>query len=839
MDFGTRRGTALTLRTKHREFISWVMTPGALDVVEAHGNKVTTMCLFWFDIQADGTIQPSIADISSAMEKAERIKQKWPHIRWLLTLKNDGIESRIRPILLNQNGEQDRLVSELHRILNLYRWADGVDADLERLPNDIAEKNYALYERIYREVKNRDTSRFVHIDLPPMTGPRITVGPEKWCEYERLKNLCDTAQIMTYGYAWAGSAPGSTSPLDWQRKVMEYASTAFDPEQVYMGVAAYGHRWQVYDYPKNLERGYRGYAGSFAPFLQWMLGDLSHTDQYRGGAETQAYIPFAAFYEEQDAVFRLPLHIYDYPGVNDEDETNLVKGTYGGSKYFTAYGKKQKVVFDGEITDKGVGDATVVSGAMEQGANSLSPRKPGANEAEGYAKWSFSVPESGTYDVVAQVQFPWFDKQKLHVKIDGASYTIGAVAQQYPYHDVVHWWNLSSTSLSAGTHTFELFGSGSQHGTVFYGFKVCESFSETHEAGRASFTLRPRKFLDRNKQSAWPHNNKFRITLEALRRPPENVLVFYDDFRDWRSTLPSAKYTTRSGSWKVEKDPADNSSRPYSWVAGGGQFEVAGSFQNITVRGNVKVTRSGKGGVSFGSLWYCLNMTFSGGRYELYQGDTLLGYRWPNGSLSQDTFYPMKMVVKETEVICYLGATEVIRHALAQPVGQGSWGIKSDVTTHADLLVGSDSYWMYPQESMVLTLPDGSKQELGRIPREVEWDEKWGTFRTDGDEYDTRTDPPSGMSKTISAEWDYLHSASFSLLEGDHPISVQMADTGVWLQKAYLGDADGFSIAVFPFAQTILRQGDIAAYEFGIRGIGMWAVGQEDPQLWHMLVDHV
>jgi hypothetical protein len=199
------------------------------------------------------------------------------------------------------------------------------------------------------------------------------------------------------------------------------------------------------------------------------------------------------------------------------------------------------------------------------------------------------------------------------------------------------------------------------------------------------------------------------------------------------------------------------------------------------------------------------------------------------------------MKVRGREVVCLLNDIPIIRHTLATEVGAGAWGVQSDVAISCDLLVGADSHWHYPQEAMDIILPDGTEQTLGRIPRSgITWDEKWGFFYLEsGDELDTRLEPPDGMDKLIIKDWDYLHSAPFTLTEGDYPVKVRMRDQGIWLSRIYLGDADGFSIAVFPFAETILRQGDIAAYEFKARGIGLWSVGQEDPQLWHMLVDQV
>lgn len=829
------------LETLHREFLTWIRTPTQLSVVEEFGNKFTTVCLFWFDIEADGTLKGSINGLDAAMEQARIIGEKWPHIRWLLTIKNDGITSRIEPIVKNEQGAQDRFIQEIHRILDQYSWIDGLDADLERLPNDQVESIYQLYDRIYHEVKKRSTNRYVHLDLPPMTGPYETIGPEKWCSYERLKNRCDTAQIMTYGFAWGGSSPGPTSPIEWQKKVMRYAVSAFDPMQVYMGVPAYGYRWEISNYPQNQGRLYRGSAGGFPDFLRWMVGDLSHTDSYRGGTETQSYIPFFSFFEEQDAVHQLFLHIYDYvEGGEDEDSTNLNDGSYRGKSFLTAYSKSQHTNFVGTVSDQNVSHAELIQGAMIRQNGYISPRKPTTGETEGYAKWTFSIAETGTYDMVAQVQFPWFTQQKLNIKIDGKSYTIGQVPQHYPYHRIIHWTKITQLSLEAGDHILEVLGSGSEYGTIFYGFRVCHQFQESREAGEASFTLRPRKFLDRDQREAWPYENKFKLTLETVRRPPESAIIFYDDFRDWTTQLPTEKYTIHSGTWKIHKDPNDHSARPYSWVSGSGKFHVSYSqFTNVTTEANIRVEKNGKAGVVFQDLWFCLNMNYRGGRYELYQGGNLLVYKWPNGLLDLNVFYKMKCKVRGQEVVCLLDGVPVIQHTLASVAGAGAWGIQSDVPISCDLLVGADSYWYEPQEAIDLVLPDQTIQTLGRIPRQgITWDERWGYFYLpSGNEYDSRLEPSDGMGKKISKYWDYIHSKVFSLNEGNYPITIRMRDKGVWLSHIYLGDADGFSIAVFPFAETLLRQADIVAYELKARGIGLWAVGQEDPQLWHMLVD--
>ena len=73
---------------------------------------------------------------------------------------------------------------------------------------------------------------------------RGSVGGENWCVYAALNPYCATASIMSYGMAWAGSAPGPVSPRSWLEGIYDYAVTAMSPEKIFMGLPGYGWNWQ-------------------------------------------------------------------------------------------------------------------------------------------------------------------------------------------------------------------------------------------------------------------------------------------------------------------------------------------------------------------------------------------------------------------------------------------------------------------------------------------------------------------------------------------------------------------------------------------------------------------
>lgn len=839
------------LRTKNRGLMVWPMTENTVERCITYGDKITQVALFFGNVQSDGSINfPG----SSVMNTAEALKTKWPHINVLITIKNDGQTSRINPLVENQNGERTTFFNDLHAFLDQYPFLDGTDFDFERIEENPEQKIYSLYQDCYDEMKSRVSGSHVHLDLPPMTGPGQTVGPEKWCRYEDLTDKCDTAQCMTYGYAWAGSAPGSTSPVSWLKQVLTYAVSAFnDPMQVFTGGPAYGHRWQIHDYPENLGRtGYeatrRGYAGGFDVLLDWPMGYLSHTDQYRTGTETQNYVPFVSFYDEEDFHHWIYLHIYDYPGALDADATDLNSASYAGRDYLTAYNKSQKTTFENTVVDLDAKNYDTANETIEETTSGIYPRQPttandGSTEPEPYAKWTFNVSAAGTYDIVFNVQFGWWDEQLLDFHIDGTSHLVGNVPQWYPYYRQGHWYKAARLDLTAGSHTLELQGASSEYNTVFYGLKVCSTFTEEHYAGYADQTLKPRELSDIDKNVAWPYQDKFKLTLEMLRRDPLHVPIWDDDFRDWAkqgSTLPANKYND-SGSFTLYQDPDDESSRPYAWLEGSGSFEIAyNQFTEVTAEADLSILQNGRAGVTFGNLWYCINLNYEGGRLDLYEGTTLLKSQYTS-SLAVDDWHTIRMRIRGTEVALFYGDTKQFTHTLAADPGAGAFGVKSDVQIKTDHIKGGDAYWYYPQEAFDLTYPDGTTETIGRIPRtDVTWN-KYEYFKvSSGEEVDKRQKGSDGMYTRITKDWDYIHSKVFTLNgPGDYPISLKSRDIGVWLAKNFLGDADGFSLLVFPDYTTIKGLGDLAAYEFGINGIGMWTIGQEDLMLWNRLVSQI
>lgn len=113
------------------------------------------------------------------------------------------------------------------------------------------------------------------------------------------------------------------------------------------------------------------------------------------------------------------------------------------------------------------------------------------SSSEGKAEYNFTIDKSGTYDVVVQLCFPFWDKNGITIALDGTVVSYSENRLWWPYWRKTFWAELATNvNLLAGTHSITI--EGGVVGTQFYGFRVCSNFSEYPSAGEATFSLSPR-----------------------------------------------------------------------------------------------------------------------------------------------------------------------------------------------------------------------------------------------------------------------------------------------------------------------------------------------------------
>lgn len=432
-------------------------------VLREKGNKLSHVGIFTFEVSADGTISETGTAVSTILPYVK----KWPHIKWFLTIMNHGTASIFTALRENKNGAQDTFISEIVRIINKYPWCSGIDIDLER-GGELANrtKANALFSRIYSTVKAKGANLHVNICLPGMTSVGGSVGGENWCVYADLDAYCDTVAIM-------------------------------------MGLPGYGWRWQIYDTTENHGMTYRGTSLTYYATKYWMEGLYNHT----GDAPPQPFISFFSYWDWTDMVPWGLLHVYDFmEGWDTSRETAepTKHETYSGRKYLTTYLKQQKVSFGAISVDRNcVPDSYSGNAVIGEGYASVL-------DEEAVLKYTFEVPTAGTYDVAVEIVYPRWDKNSIGISLDGDSQMLSESRLYFLYWRKKFWRILKSgVSLSAGKHTITV--SGGVPGMVFYGFRVCSDFSQKATAGEVYYGLKPRKFMDVNREMVQP-DRAFKVT---------------------------------------------------------------------------------------------------------------------------------------------------------------------------------------------------------------------------------------------------------------------------------------------------------------------------------------
>jgi len=827
------------MRQEGREFMTWsfLKTTRARQEWRDYGDRITHMGLFDF-LVLDNTGRIEGVIPAADLERVAR----WPHITHLLTVRNDGILSRFRAIV-EDKAVQDMFISELHRILDMYPFAAGVDIDLEKGPNDNPDGVVALAKRIYESIKSRPTQRYVHWDLPPMTGDGAPSW-ERWCDYRRMEPYFDTCVIMSYAFAWAGSAPGPISPVWWMEEIYDYSVTRIPKEKIFLGIPGFGFNWRIDRRP--VPGAYRGSGGTFLAWLGWQQGDFTFH-------ELQPRLPFAGFLDEDSQSPYLLLHIYDYQeGMDAARATSpifKVSGQAGRVRrnYLVAYEKEPRYEFTGQVTDRTGSGFDEVSGAMTVGSGWISPRAPqllpvppgsppGTQpvlEEEGLALFSFSVPHSGEYDLAARVNCPWWDRQVLQLRLNGTPLQIGPFPDWYPLHRRTHWLKAGRFYLSAGSHTLEVHGAGSQYGTQFWGFRVCSQFNFSMTGGEAEFTLTPRRLKDVN--GSWVLPEQFILTPEVLRSAPEHAWVWYDDFRD--NTL--AFYSRSGGTWSMDTDPARRVLIQSDQASADAQAHLShDGFGDLNIRARLRMTAgNGTMGVVFKAQGandlYLFLLRRGTQTAELWQRQGGIWTRLQPDvaqSVSLNTWYTLRVRSRGNELHCWVGTTRVFNLTAALPVS-GGFGLRtSGAACECGLLDAGDPYVFVPQEALDVALPDGQIQTLGRILRsDVTWLEPWDYFRFEGLGEESAT-----RQESVSTDFDYLHTDSFAAFDSDRAVTFRLRDRGLWLTQLFLGDARGFSIAHYSDAEHFDMLANLAKHRWRLKGVGLWALGHQDPLVFRL-----
>lgn len=311
-----------------------------------YGDRLTDVSIFGWRVEESGalvrTFDPSMLD---------EYRARWPHIRFWLAFRNDG-NGIIFEALRNNASARTKLIADLGAVLDSYPWLHGIDIDLER---GGAASNAVAAEALFKQIADYAHSRGKKVSaaLPALTATG-SVGGEDWVRYKQLGALMDHVAIMSYDFAWSGSAPGPVSPGFWLEQVYDWATSQITPSKLSMGLPLYAYFWQIYDYPTNLGALRRGVSGTYYSMYQYFSGSRPWSDT--GTHHAIGWICYRDSSSQSGWGF---LDVYDWKEPTQwEDARGVFSGVFANREYAVRYGLPAGVP-QWSVADNSVGDSQV------------------------------------------------------------------------------------------------------------------------------------------------------------------------------------------------------------------------------------------------------------------------------------------------------------------------------------------------------------------------------------------------------------------------------------------------------------------------------------------------
>lgn len=784
------------------------------------------------------------------MDWVRRIKEKWPHIKWYFSIRNEGTYAAIKCLMDNENGVQDTFINELSNLIDNNTWITGIDLDLEHCGGrDNADNMKNLIKRVSDLVHSK--KKLLHYDLPAMNGEYFSVGSENWCSYKRLNPYLDSVTIMSYDFAWQGSAPSAVSPASWLTIVYDYVAKSFDTDKVFMGLPGYGYCWQIDHYPdiNNADwyQQFRGHTMRFAELLEWQNGLKSH-------CTAQPKVPFASYVKDDEKCAYMYLHIYDYQGFDDAVVTAPAnKGSFNNNNFISTYKKTLIPKFENIIVDrlavnydKAGGNLILIEDAGGNCLTSHIPVSPPTSEGEdvwGYATYFFDIQSGGDYDIVLDINFNWFDRDRITVEL-GSYYTehvewqdesgatqsddvvrytpIDSFEAKIPYLHYNfalnrHYVKVGTISLDSGKYYIKYLCEASAPDAFFYGFRICSKYDFSLGSGKAKFRVQPQTFLDSNMNEVQPQT--YKITFEVLRRDPDYCYIWSDDFRSYVEIFEifDRYYMREGGHFSATGENTGPCTLIQSSSTGHSQFKVNyTSFPDIYVKTQFKHV-----GEEIGILIGNNTVGLKGGSIVLN-----------NGAMSKEVqvkedMNELAVRIRGSECKVWFNGFDVFT---ASAQGSEIAGLYTNNASYECYLFEvRDAHNMYTQECISVVTPAGD-ETLGRIERQVSsYDSFWNTLYINSGQEEKQT-----RTEEISSDWDYLHTKEFTA-SGDFDVEINFDDIGFWLKSVYLCDKNGSSIAFYNDISSYMYWFNECTNKYKLKGAAIWCTGEENPLIYKYL----
>jgi len=296
-------GTGAYVHAKDLEVAGWIPywrdEQGIKDATK-NIKQIDSVYPFAFVAQPDGSIKDLAGLESSSWKKFFRLARSRdveviPTIMW-----SDG--ASMHTVL--SNSESRKLHEDVIVAMVKKGGYDGVGIDYEGKKSETKDSFSLFLTELKKKLGNKTLTCTLEARTPPDSlYKEVPKTLEYSNDYAVIGKVCDRIEIMAYDQqradiklnaAKAGQPYMPVSDVDWVRKVVDLAVESLPKEKIFLGIATYGHHYQVTVSP-DWYRDYKKIGSLNVPDILDVAKDYKvKPSENRAGEMSATYIPKSA-----------------------------------------------------------------------------------------------------------------------------------------------------------------------------------------------------------------------------------------------------------------------------------------------------------------------------------------------------------------------------------------------------------------------------------------------------------------------------------------------------------------------------------------------------------------
>lgn len=201
--------------------------------LKAHITELDVVAPVYYTVKANGEITGSDRDDVRSVLRGTAV-------RYIPVVRNEPRYEALSP-LLNDVTTRRNLVERLAQlaIMNGY---DGLNIDFEGVDATDRKGLTAFTALLTDRLRTAGKLSTLSVAAKPR---ELTTGWAGAYDYAALGSASDYIVVMTYAYHEANDKPGSTAPISWLKRTIEFAVSQIGANKVLLGVGLWGYDWNV------------------------------------------------------------------------------------------------------------------------------------------------------------------------------------------------------------------------------------------------------------------------------------------------------------------------------------------------------------------------------------------------------------------------------------------------------------------------------------------------------------------------------------------------------------------------------------------------------------------